>query len=206
MIISYKISSAKRFLKEEQMEVVDVMSEGSSLSGYKSKAYIFLKKLETQIKTILLARFKDVNYEILFVADEDYKKYTPIRTVVLLDSPEMIKYAKEKIKNGYLEFGVLKKTPENIKTTFFKSTIQCWCNEIQNYLVNKYNFQGNTKIQASICDKKLCSFKVSASGKGMNDKISSTLKRISVLGTNGKIDINAKDKFTIIDSFFEKLN
>jgi len=204
MLKSYKATSAKRILKEEQLEIVDVISEGSASSGYSSKSKHYLRDLEMKVKTTLMARFKDLNYEILLVVDEDYKSFSVVKIVILLDDQEKINYLKSKIKDT-VSYRILKKLPENIHTTFFKALIQSWSNEIQNYLANEFNFKGNTKIQASVCDKKICSFKATASGKGMNENISKVLKKLSADITSGLIDVNVKDKFTIIDSFFEKL-
>jgi hypothetical protein len=193
-------------VSNRQLEVYNVTSEISETKR-------ILLELETIIKSALFTKFKDFDYEMLIVSDEDSKtkNVNLLKLVILIDSEEKIQFLKNNLPNlspkilNIIEFKVLKIPLWTVQVTSLEEEmLQSWADEIQRYLRNEFNFYGKVNIQASFFENEIQSFWIGLSGKGVNDDLVWVMKEISKAITLSKnIVFYTDDKYTFIDGYFK---
>lgn len=204
MIKNYIIYKNKKIIKSKQLEQYEVVSENSSTKE-------FLLSFEKSMIKILSEKFKDFDYQLFGVFDENIG-IKPLNIVVMLDSEEKIEYIKQQIDRitdvdmikSKIVFDIIKKESFE-KTTNNKILTEEWANSVRKYLANEFDFRGKIRLETSFYDSELQSFWLSASGKGVNDDIVWVLKEMSKAITLSKnFGFYTKDKYSFINGYFQR--
>lgn len=214
MIKLEQFSSAKVIYKEaEDFEIVNCVSERNETHDYKSLTFSYGCFLEQELKKVLSAKYKNFDYKILVIAEEQKDELLDKKIIILLKTTEVIDYLKSVISQNSvlnkifseskIEINYLTEKPKPIEISSFKQNIQKWCNEFQKYLVNQKNFNGITKINAVSLDRKLKSLEIVVSGKGTTNEIVFVSKKISKKINNLLLRSNQDEIFKVIDEEFK---
>lgn len=206
MIKSFMTTSARKNLVSRQMEIIDVSAENNLTTSLMSYTENYLMNFRSRLDSVLKSSFKEPKYEIMIVADENrlFRNTKVIELIALLEDDEQIKCVKDSLTEPKLTLGLLTEEPPLIETTEFRDAVQDWCNEIQKYLSNEYEFNGMTRIKAAVADGELVAFYVSNTGRGVNDDIVFVMKEMSkTITTSKNFGLYIPDKYSFIDSFFK---
>lgn len=206
MIKTYMVTSGRKEIKDEELEIINVKAENNLTTSFKSRTENFLLNVEERVVSLLKTKFKEFSYKILCVANEERNKnLNVLKLIILLDEKEKIDFVKNSLTEFEAEFGILREKPNAMVLSPIKEKVQEWADEIQNYLANEFKFNGKTIIEASSYNGELQSFNITNSGKGVNDNIVWVMKEISKAITLSKnIGLYIYDKYSFIDGYFKR--
>ena len=136
MIKNYIIYKNKKIINSKQLEHYDVVSENSSTKE-------FLLDFEKSMIKILSEKFKDFDYQLFGVFDENIG-IKPLNIVVMLDSEEKVDYIKQQIDRitdvdmvkSKIVFDIIKKESFE-KTTNNKILTEEWANSLGEWVTGE---------------------------------------------------------------------
>ena len=191
-------SEEEKEIKSKDLEIVKVSSERNILTDYKSLTYLFAKELEKRINNSCCC-----DYKILVAADEGKEKINNLlKVVILVDTKEKMAIVMDSLTQKNYVYDVMLEKPKQNTITPFKKKCQFWSNTIQEYLFDRFNFKGSTKVAASGLNGIVQTFDITIVGKGVNDKIVDMVKRLSRSINQEKfIYYTEEDIYITLDNF-----
>lgn len=207
MIKVVEINSAgKENIKLNDYEIVNVQSETNVEYDFNLLTTFYAKSIENRIKLLVK------KYKILSIADEGIGSLRKIKTIVLVPTKKDIKLVIDSLTEERIFVDILKDEPQKEQTTPFKDKCKEWCDAIQNYLANEFDFSGTTKVKAVAVYKDNVSnilqiFDITVSGKGINNDIYNILKEIAKVITTMEYNVfflmDKHEMFSFINSYFK---
>lgn len=191
------------YIESKDFEIVKVSSERNLLHNFKTLTFNYAFNLETQVREVLSKNFKLIpQYKILVVGDEKLDSLEIKKAIILLEDEEKKQCVMNSLTGKFFEFGIMEEKVEDKKITLFYQNCSKWCDSVQNYLANSFNFDGFTKITASAYNGDLVSFDITVSGKGTNDNIVFATKQISKAMNDISLTLSEDEIYTFVDNYF----
>lgn len=199
-------SSGIEKIEPKDYEIVNVQSETNVEYNFNSLTAIYAKSIENKIKLLVK------KYKILAIADEGVGSLKKIKTVVLVQTKKDVEVVMNSLTEEKVFVDIFNEEPQKEQTTFFKNKCKEWCDAIQNYLANEFDFSGITKVKAVAVYKDnipniLQIFDITTSGKGINNEIYGILKEMSKVITTMEYNVffsmGKHEMFSFINSYFK---
>ena len=205
----FVLNQSKEFIsKNKNLEVVSVVAEQTEETNFKSYAEKKAEEIRDIINEVLALKYKNYDFKVLVITDENFSTYKIEKVIVLLDgfinNKSVIDSLTESLKSFNIKFGLLTDKFEPRTISKFQSQCQFLANEIQKYLVNIKNFKGITKINASKWHD-IEIFDITVSGRGTDDLIVNKIKKLSDdIKIKNNIEYTKDDIFIMLDNLFER--